>query len=47
MNPGRTAKAVRKPASPRDETVPEYVYQFEQAASYLPAEQMPLLRRAW
>ncbi|WAC61861.1 bifunctional (p)ppGpp synthetase/guanosine-3',5'-bis(diphosphate) 3'-pyrophosphohydrolase [Pseudoxanthomonas sp. SL93] len=47
MNPGRTAKALRSPASSRDETVPDYVAQFEKTARYLPKEQLPLLRRAW
>ncbi|KRA54690.1 (p)ppGpp synthetase [Pseudoxanthomonas sp. Root65] len=47
MNSGRTAKALRSPASSRDEGVPEYVAQFEKTASYLPKEQLPLLRRAW
>ena len=46
MTPSRTAKTVD--ASPsRNDGVPEYVRQFERAASYLPAEQLPLLRRAW
>ncbi|MBD9478721.1 bifunctional (p)ppGpp synthetase/guanosine-3',5'-bis(diphosphate) 3'-pyrophosphohydrolase [Pseudoxanthomonas sp. PXM02] len=47
MNSGRTAKALRSPASSRDEGVPEYVVQFEKMAKYLPKEQLPLLRRAW
>lgn len=47
MNSGRTAKALRSPASSRDEGVPEYVVQFEKLAKYLPKEQLPLLRRAW
>lgn len=47
MNSGRTAKALRSPAASRDEGVPEYVAQFEKTASYLPKEQLPLLRRAW
>ena len=47
MSSGRIAKAVRTPASPHDETVPEYVAQFEKTARYLPKDQLPLLRRAW
>ena len=30
-----------------DGEVPDYVHQLERVASYLPAEQLPLLRRAW
>ena len=30
-----------------DGEVPDYVHQLERAADYLPAEQLPLLRRAW
>ena len=47
MNAGRTAKALRSSASSRDEGVPEYVVQFERLVTYLPKEQLPLLRRAW
>ncbi|MBD9437001.1 bifunctional (p)ppGpp synthetase/guanosine-3',5'-bis(diphosphate) 3'-pyrophosphohydrolase [Pseudoxanthomonas sp. PXM03] len=47
MSSGHIAKAVRTPASPHDETVPEYVAQFEKTARYLPKDQLPLLRRAW
>ena len=47
MNPGRTAKAIKANAPSRDEATPDYVLQFEHAASYLPAEQLPLLRHAW
>ncbi|KAF1726400.1 RelA/SpoT family protein [Pseudoxanthomonas japonensis] len=47
MTSGRTAKALRTPASSRDESVPEYVSQFERLVTYLPKEQLPLLRRAW
>ena len=47
MNPGRTAKAHRTSVSSRDGAVPDYVAQFEKTASYLPTEQLPLLRRAW
>ncbi|MCL6713659.1 bifunctional (p)ppGpp synthetase/guanosine-3',5'-bis(diphosphate) 3'-pyrophosphohydrolase [Pseudoxanthomonas sp. z9] len=47
MNPGRTAKALRTPASSRNDGVPDYLAQFEKTARYLPKEQLPLLRRAW
>ena len=47
MNSGRIAKALRSPASSRDDGLPEYVVQFEKTAAYLPREQLPLLRRAW
>jgi guanosine-3',5'-bis(diphosphate) 3'-pyrophosphohydrolase len=47
MNSGRIAKAPRRPASSRDEGVPDYVVQFERLLTYLPKEQLPLLRRAW
>ncbi|MGS1078014.1 RelA/SpoT family protein [Pseudoxanthomonas beigongshangi] len=47
MNPGRTAKALRTPASSRSDGVPDYLAQFEKTARYLPKEQLPLLRRAW
>ncbi|MCD9088013.1 bifunctional (p)ppGpp synthetase/guanosine-3',5'-bis(diphosphate) 3'-pyrophosphohydrolase [Stenotrophomonas sp. SY1] len=43
MNPGPTAQV----ATPAGGAVPDYVLQLERAASYLPAEQLPLLRRAW
>lgn len=46
MSPSRTAKTVPASSSP-DDGVPEYLRQLERAASYLPAEQLPLLRRAW
>ncbi|NDK37978.1 bifunctional (p)ppGpp synthetase/guanosine-3',5'-bis(diphosphate) 3'-pyrophosphohydrolase [Pseudoxanthomonas gei] len=46
MTPSRTAKTVAHPQAP-DDGVPDYVRQLERAASYLPAEQLPLLRRAW
>ena len=46
MSPSRTAKTVAPSPSP-DDGVPEYLRQLERAASYLPAEQLPLLRRAW
>jgi len=43
MNPGPSAQV----AAPADGAVPDYVLQLERAASYLPAEQLPMLRRAW
>ncbi|MCL7713106.1 RelA/SpoT family protein [Stenotrophomonas mori] len=43
MNPGPTAQV----AAPAGGAVPDYVLQLERAASYLPAEQRLLLRRAW
>ena len=43
MSPGPSAHVVIA----RDTAIPEYVLQLERAASYLPAEQLPLLRRAW
>lgn len=43
MNPGPSAQV----ATPAGGAVPDYVLQLERAASYLPAEQLPLLRRAW
>ena len=46
MSPSRTAKTIAHSPSP-DDGVPEYLRQLERAASYLPAEQIPLLRRAW
>ncbi|MFO7339827.1 MAG: bifunctional (p)ppGpp synthetase/guanosine-3',5'-bis(diphosphate) 3'-pyrophosphohydrolase [Lysobacteraceae bacterium] len=48
MTPGLSAQA--SPPAPvpvPDEPVPDYVLDLEQAASYLPAEQLPLLREAW
>jgi len=46
MSPGRSAKpAVLAPLKANE--VPDYVRQLEQAASYLPPEQLALLRRAW
>ncbi|NYH48708.1 UNVERIFIED_ORG: guanosine-3',5'-bis(diphosphate) 3'-pyrophosphohydrolase [Xanthomonas campestris] len=30
-----------------DQAIPDYVLHFERAASYLPKEQLPILRRAW
>ncbi|RZA26093.1 MAG: HD domain-containing protein, partial [Lysobacteraceae bacterium] len=46
MSSRRSAKAATVAASP-DDGVPGYVRELEHAASYLPAEQLPLLRRAW
>ena len=46
MSPARTAKA--EPAEPSaGDGIPDYVRKLLQAASYLPKEQLPLLRRAW
>ncbi len=47
MTPARTvkAKAVAEPSNGDD--TPDYVRKLLQAASYLPKEQLPLLRRAW
>ena len=46
MTPSRSAKTVDHPA-PHEGGVPEYLRQLERAASYLPADQLALLRRAW
>ena len=46
MTPSRSAKTVDHSA-PHEDGVPEYLRQLERAASYLPAEQLALLRRAW
>ncbi len=46
MTPIRSAKTVDHPA-PHEDGVPEYLRQLERAASYLPADQLALLRRAW
>ncbi len=43
MNPGPSAQV----AAPAGGAVSDYVLQLERAASYLPAEQLPMLRRAW
>ena len=43
MNPGPSAQV----ATPAGGVIPDYVLQLERAASYLPTEQLPLLRRAW
>ncbi|MEO8366814.1 MAG: RelA/SpoT family protein, partial [Pseudoxanthomonas sp.] len=46
MTSRRNVETVEHSPSP-DGEVPEYVHQLERVASYLPAEQLPLLRRAW
>ena len=46
MTSRRSAKAATV-AAPPDDGVPGYVRELEHAAAYLPAEQLPLLRRAW
>jgi len=45
MNPGEPVLV--QPVSASDADVPDYVLDFERAASYLPEEQRALLRRAW
>ncbi|MDQ2702871.1 MAG: bifunctional (p)ppGpp synthetase/guanosine-3',5'-bis(diphosphate) 3'-pyrophosphohydrolase [Pseudomonadota bacterium] len=45
MSPADPAKTASPAASP--DAVPDYVRALEQAAAYLPAEQLPILRRAW
>ncbi|MBD9369431.1 bifunctional (p)ppGpp synthetase/guanosine-3',5'-bis(diphosphate) 3'-pyrophosphohydrolase [Xanthomonas sp. XNM01] len=47
MNPGHSAQAIADTPLPASEPVPDYVLELERAASYLPREQMPLLREAW
>ncbi|UYB53227.1 bifunctional (p)ppGpp synthetase/guanosine-3',5'-bis(diphosphate) 3'-pyrophosphohydrolase [Xanthomonas sp. AM6] len=47
MNPGPSAQVATAALSPASEAIPDYVLQLERSASYLPAEQIPLLRRAW
>ncbi|MFT3755047.1 MAG: bifunctional (p)ppGpp synthetase/guanosine-3',5'-bis(diphosphate) 3'-pyrophosphohydrolase [Pseudoxanthomonas sp.] len=48
MTPSPAASAIATPATTTPvEELPEYVRKFAQAASYLPEEQRPLLRRAW
>ncbi|PPU77597.1 bifunctional GTP diphosphokinase/guanosine-3',5'-bis(diphosphate) 3'-diphosphatase [Xanthomonas cucurbitae] len=47
MNPGPTAQASVAKSPPSDPAIPDYVLYFERAASYLPKEQLPILRRAW
>src|SRR5690554_2830994 len=45
MTPGEPV--LIQPVSASDTDVPDYVREFERAASYLPADQRVLLRRAW
>ncbi|WP_447729768.1 RelA/SpoT family protein [Pseudoxanthomonas suwonensis] len=47
MNPGPSAQAVASEPPSTGEQVPDYVLELERAASYLPREQLPLLRDAW
>ncbi|WP_045737959.1 bifunctional (p)ppGpp synthetase/guanosine-3',5'-bis(diphosphate) 3'-pyrophosphohydrolase [Xanthomonas sp. MUS 060] len=47
MNPGPPVQVASAAPSPVDGSVPDYVLQLERSASYLPVEQIPLLRRAW
>ncbi|BBJ95208.1 MULTISPECIES: RelA/SpoT family protein [Xanthomonas] len=47
MNPGPTAQATVATAASTDTAIPDYVLHLERAASYLPKEQLPILRRAW
>ncbi|TWH04823.1 MULTISPECIES: RelA/SpoT family protein [Pseudoxanthomonas] len=47
MNPGTSAQAVAGAPPATGEPVPDYVLELERAASYLPVEQLPLLREAW
>ncbi|WIH04174.1 bifunctional (p)ppGpp synthetase/guanosine-3',5'-bis(diphosphate) 3'-pyrophosphohydrolase [Xanthomonas translucens pv. graminis] len=47
MNPGPSAQVATATPSPAGEAIPDYVLHLERSASYLPAEQIPLLRRAW
>ncbi|AKC86096.1 RelA/SpoT family protein [Pseudoxanthomonas suwonensis] len=47
MNPGHSAQAVATASPPAGDAVPDYVLELERAASYLPREQLPLLREAW
>ncbi|MEA9972992.1 bifunctional (p)ppGpp synthetase/guanosine-3',5'-bis(diphosphate) 3'-pyrophosphohydrolase [Xanthomonas campestris pv. raphani] len=47
MNPGPTAQATVATAASTDAAIPDYVPHLERAASYLPKEQLPILRRAW
>ena len=46
MTSRRNVETLDHPPSP-DGEAPDYVLQLERAANYLPAEQLPLLRRAW
>ncbi|MFA0924272.1 RelA/SpoT family protein [Xanthomonas fragariae] len=47
MNPGPTAQATVVTSPSSDQAIPDYVLHLERAASYLPKEQLPVLRRAW
>ncbi|MEB1608873.1 MULTISPECIES: RelA/SpoT family protein [Xanthomonas] len=47
MNPGPTAQATVVTSPSSDQAIPDYVLHLERAASYLPKEQLPILRRAW
>ena len=47
MSPGDPVHAIAPPTAPPDDAVPDYVQALERAASYLPAEQIAQLRRAW
>jgi guanosine-3',5'-bis(diphosphate) 3'-pyrophosphohydrolase len=47
MNPGTAAHAVESTPPHTGEPVPDYVLELERTASYLPREQLPLLREAW
>ena len=47
MNPGHSAQAVAAVSPSPGDAVPDYVLELERAASYLPREQLPLLREAW
>ncbi len=47
MNPGHSAQAIANAPLPPSEPVPDYVLELERTATYLPREQMPLLREAW
>ena len=46
MNPGHSAQAVAAVSPSPGDAVPDYVLELERAASYLPREQLPLLREA-
>ncbi|MFT4197885.1 MAG: bifunctional (p)ppGpp synthetase/guanosine-3',5'-bis(diphosphate) 3'-pyrophosphohydrolase [Pseudoxanthomonas sp.] len=47
MSRARASKAARTAPATLEDDVPAYVRNLEVAAAYLPAEQLPLLRRAW
>ena len=47
MNPGHSAQAVAAVSPSPGDAVPDYVLELERAASYLPREQLSLLREAW